>query len=76
MLGVLLAVDLLAHDGNGLLIDGRGVPALDGAIVGLSALIALAALPTVTHEELGGGGKCAFLACLLYTSDAADERLV
>ncbi len=45
------AVDLAAHDGDRLLVDGRGVPALDGGEVRLALLIAGARAPAVALEE-------------------------
>src|SRR5690606_23431264 len=50
----LVAVDGLAHDGDGALVDLCGIPALDRAIVRFARLIACAALPAVADEEVRG----------------------
>src|ERR1700675_195773 len=51
------SVDPPADDGDGLLIDAGGVPALNGGEVGLALLVASAPNPAVTFQEIGGGGE-------------------
>src|SRR3989337_3377704 len=53
----LLPIDAPADDGDGLLIDAGGVPALDGGEVLLAGLIARAPDPAVAFEKIGGGGE-------------------
>ncbi len=50
-------VDLLADDGDRLLIDAGGVPALNGGEVGLARLIAGAPDPAMTFQEIRGRGE-------------------
>src|SRR5690606_23812434 len=47
-------VDGLAHDGDGALVDLRGIPALDRAVVRFARLIACTAPPAVADEEVRG----------------------
>src|SRR3982074_3924034 len=52
--GSLAAVDLTAHLRDGLLIDARGIPGLDGGEVGLSRLVSGARAPAVRLEKIRG----------------------
>jgi hypothetical protein len=47
----LAAIDLLADDGYGALIDAGRVPALDGCEIGLARLIALSGSPAMALQE-------------------------
>src|SRR6516162_8867543 len=47
------AVDLLAHDGDGLLVDLRGVPGFDGGEIRLAGLVARAGPPAMGLQEIG-----------------------
>ena len=49
----LLAVNRLADEGNRLLVDACGVPALDGGVVCLSLLVTGATLPAMADKEVG-----------------------
>ncbi len=53
----LLAVDCLADEGDGLLIDACGVPALDGGIIRLPLLVTRTTLPAMADEEVSGGSQ-------------------
>ena len=52
-----LAIDALADDRDRLLIDAGGVPPLNGDEVRLPGLVACAADPAVTFQEIGGGSE-------------------
>src|SRR5262249_15452048 len=54
----LSAVDLLAHDSQRPLIDGSGVPGLNGGEIGLADLVARARPPAVAAKKFCGGGEC------------------
>src|SRR5262249_23693430 len=47
-------VDLPADQRDCLLVDGRGIPGLDGGIVRLPRLVASAGAPAMGLEEVGG----------------------
>jgi hypothetical protein len=49
-----LTVDLRAHDGDGLLVNRRGVPFLDHGKVCFAFLIALARFPPLLAQVVGG----------------------
>src|SRR6185437_3664594 len=51
-LALAAAIDALADDGNGLMIDAGRVPALDRGVVGLAGLVARAAHPAMALEEI------------------------
>src|SRR5580692_8654696 len=50
--GLASAVDLAAHDGDGLLVDLRGVPGLDGGEVGFARLVSGAGAPAVGLQKI------------------------
>src|SRR6201999_2594281 len=50
----LAAVDLTAHQRDGLLIDARGIPRLDGREIGLARLVSSARAPAVRLEKTRG----------------------
>src|ERR1700720_1345221 len=50
----LAAVDLAAHQRDGLLINTRGIPFLDGCEVGLARLVSCARAPAVRLQKVRG----------------------
>src|ERR1700694_3201696 len=50
----LAAVDLAAHQRDGLLIDTRGIPFLDGREVGLTRLVSSARAPAMRPQKVRG----------------------
>src|SRR5262249_34109360 len=54
----LSAVDLLAHDSQRPLIDGSGVPGLNGGEIGLAGLVARARPPAVGAKKICRRGEC------------------
>src|SRR6056297_3045248 len=71
-----LPVDLGGHDGDGSLINGRRVPLLDDAEIGLALLVALSRFPPLLAQEIRRRGQRVGLVVEIYPAVAIGIHAV